>query len=473
MPLMTNVKDEKIMMYGNITVDGVPFSRILKLKVWHNAGDHGYAEVAGEMTLDNAKKCMERSDETTQISIKCSNPSTTLFVGGIINIEAEYRHDYARVYIKAATISYQLDLDKKSCSFQNLKKKYMEILKTALEKSSVKVDSTITDKAIEKPVIRYKETDWAFARRMAAPFNAMVFVPIDGTTKQITIGLPKAAKSIDLKTEEYSMTVFNEDYQKFSKNSKDTGNIIQQDFCRITVPSLEYLHVGDKVKLHGKEYYVKNVRAELTTNNYMEMEYDIAGKNGFVGNPPKFSLAGAMFMGQVKEVKEEKVKVHILDIDDQYDSSGDWMFTYATAYASKEESGWYVMPEKDDYVRVIFPSNDTSQAFASSTVNKVPGKKPEDKRFKAPKGKELLFTDKGIFITSSADKVFVNLSDDKGVEISSSKDVNIVSKKDITIYAEKEVKISGSSKVNIGCATSALNVGSSDITVSSGTIALT
>ena len=85
----------------------------------------------------------------------------------------------------------------------------------------------------------------------------------------------------------------------------------------------------------------------------------------------------------------------------------------------------------------------------------------------------MLFTDKGIFITSSADKVFVNLSDDKGVEISSSKDVNIVSKKDITIYAEKEVKISGSSKVNIGCATSALNVGSSDITVSSGTIALT
>ena len=161
----------------------------------------------------------------------------------------------------------------------------------------------------------------------------------------------------------------------------------------------------------------------------------------------------------------------MLDIDDKYDSKGDWLFPYATPYASQDGSGWYVMPEKDDYVRVLFPSDDTAAAYATSTINTLPADKPEEKRFKAPKGKEILFTEKGIQIICKNEKIYIDLSDSEGIKLVSSGALSLVADANVTLKANKEVEITGS-KVTLGSSGASVEIGPGKITLSGPQIAL-
>lgn len=73
------------------------------------------------------------------------------------------------------------------------------------------------------------------------------------------------------------------------------------------------------------------------------------------------------------------------------------------------------MPEIDDYVRILFPTTDLSMAFAMSSINTAPLKEPKNKSLKAPGGREILLTDKGVEIIGEHQKTFIQLNNDKGI----------------------------------------------------------
>lgn len=91
------------------------------------------------------------------------------------------------------------------------------------------------------------------------------------------------------------------------------------------------------------------------------------------------NIYGRIFRAQVKKVEKDKIQAHLIDVDEKYDSGGTAWFPFATIYSSGDGSGWYVMPEVDDYVRILFPSIDTKEAFASSSINTAPLKEAKGK----------------------------------------------------------------------------------------------
>lgn len=58
-----------------------------------------------------------------------------------------------------------------------------------------------------------------------------------------------------------------------------------------------------------------------------------------------------------------------LEIDQDSTASGAMWFPYSTVYSSPDGSGWYVMPEAGDQIRLYFPDEREQHAFAASSVD--------------------------------------------------------------------------------------------------------
>lgn len=205
--------------------------------------------------------------------------------------------------------------------------------------------------------------------------------------------------------------------------------------------------------MNGKSARIKGVSAVLT-DGILHISYELMQSNGSMAGiavPKTVSKAsGKMMKGTVKAVNMDKVQVHVTDIDKEYDGGGDWWFPFSTAYSSSDGSGWYCMPEVGDEVRVFFPSGQEGEAFAASSVFSCPPQNPHHKSWKAPGGKEILLTDEGMYIIAKSGKIYINLTDEKGVEIYSDKEISIMSDTKVSISAASEVDIVASNEIIIG-----------------------
>ena len=55
--------------YLNIQVEGVPFTKLLKLEIKHNVNEHAVATIAGEMSEKQAEDYMKSTDERTAVKV--------------------------------------------------------------------------------------------------------------------------------------------------------------------------------------------------------------------------------------------------------------------------------------------------------------------------------------------------------------------------------------------------------------------
>lgn len=450
--------------YLNLSVDGTPITKIVSLSIQHAINQHATAELVGEAPLSAAGDFAKRCDETTKVTIttKASGQPAVIFCGLVASVGVEKQETYGLVKLSLKSTSYLLDTEKKNKSFQNTGKTYEQILKEAYG-SQANLTMNVSDKAIGSIVMQYSETNWEFTRRIAANFNAPVFANVDTEKPNITIGLPSSGKSYTLKDVEY-------DYG----SSLGGGTSIKTQ---------QYMYLGDKVSYGGQTERVKQLSATivsgiLTTtvavaqDSGFEAQHALmsagigavlggealgSGTNG-VGVTTNAAVSGKMFTGIVQAVKKDKVQVHLVDIDAEYDGGGNYWFPYSTAYSSSDGSGFYCMPEEGDTVRVFFPSGKEGEAFAASSVNVSPLDNPKHKKWRSPAGKEILMTEEGIFITCKENKIFINLANEDGITISCDKDINICSKTNISVMANEKMVLQADNNIIISTAESYIDM---------------
>ncbi len=464
--------------YLNLSVDGTPITKIVSLSIHHAINQHATAELTGEASLAAASDFARRCDETTKITIttKASGQPAVIFCGLVANVGVEKQDTYGLLKLSLKSTSYLLDTEKKRKSFQNTGKTYEQILKETYG-SQANLIMNVSDKAIGSIVMQYSETNWEFTRRIAANFNAPVFANVDTEKPNITIGLPASGKSYKLKDVEY-------DYG----SSLGGGTSIKTQ---------QYMYLGDKVSYGGQTERVKELSATmvsgiLTTtiaaaqDSGFEAQRSLMSANGGavsgggamgssgngVGVTTNAAVSGKMFTGIVQAVKKDKVQVHLVDIDAEYDGGGDYWFPYSTAYSSSDGSGFYCMPAEGDTVRVFFPSGNEGEAFAASSVNVSPLDNPKHKKWRSPAGKEILMTEEGIFITCKENKIFINLANEDGITISCDKDINICSKTNISVMANQKMVLQADNNIIISTAESYIDmkpdkieVGATNVTI--------
>lgn len=442
----------EVISHLNIKISGFPFQKIIALRLRHNPNEHGTAEIEGEIEASLAENLVQRVDEKTEVTITTTaeGQPEKLFCGCVKNISMRQEKFYSYVKLELYTTSRCMDITKKNKTYQNTAKTYGMILSEDISEIA-DLHMMVSDKAIGNLIMKYNETDWEFSRRMASQLNAPLITDIYSARPQIYIGMPPASKTITVESSAYS---YGSDVANYSKETE----AMMQDFAGEQVSSDQYAYMGDQISMNGKMERIKSVYACLQ-DGIMHMKYGLmegtstsAGGSmaGIKAKAEDSKASGKMMKGIVKAVQRDKVQVHLTDIDSSYDSGGNWWFPFSTAYSSSDGSGWYCMPETGDEVRVFFPSGSEGDAFAASSICMNPPTNPRHKSWKAPGGKEILLTDEGMYIIGKSGKIYINLTDEKGVEIHSDKNITITSDAKINITAADELHVVATNEIVIG-----------------------
>lgn len=440
----------EVISHVNISVSGFSFRKIISLSIRHAPNEHGVAEIVGEIAADKAQDITKRTDEKTLVSVTTTadGQPTRLFTGYVENLTMQQGNKYSRVTLRLSAGSRRMDTRKENKSCQNTGKTYSDVISEAIAKDG-DLHMEVSDKAIGEMVMRYNETGWEFAKRMASRLNAPLVADIFSDRPQVYVGMPPAARKVTIKSASYS---YGSEVGQYSQ----TNGAMPEDFAGEWVESDQYAYVGDKIALNGKEAFIKSVNAGLK-DGILHIRYALLTAAG--GSAPMAGIAapkvnnqasGKMVKGTVKAVEGDKVQVHLLGIDEKYDDGGNWWFPFSTAYSSSDGSGWYCMPEVGDEVRIFFPSGNEGEAFAASSVCADPPKNPRHKSWKAPGGKEILLTDEGMYIIGKSGKIYINLTDEKGVEIHSDKNIAISSDAKINISSANEIHVVATNQITIG-----------------------
>lgn len=431
-------------IHQGLQVDGVELQRIQDLTIRHRPNQYAFAKLTGEADRAAMESFMDRSAETL-ITITVgtmSGAGKKIFCGYILRIDLEEKADYCLAKMLLADTSYRLDLQRERKSFQNLARTYGEILTEACQQNGLgdtaQVAMNVPDKPIGEFVLQLDETDWAFARRMASRFAAPVITDCTAEKPYLSVGLlPRADQENALVRAEYSVRYQDGKRQFCEENSLLGGRqSMAEDFASFTVEADVYLPLGAKVSFRGKSYYIAAVWGKLQ-DGMLHMRYRLAAETAFLAPRQKNpACAGLVLIGRVEEVGQDKVKVYFVDVDDRYDEGTTKWFTYSTTYSSSDGSGWYVMPDEGDYVRVFFPTQEEKDAFCVSTVNAAPPANTRNKTLRAPGGKELLLTDDSVHLITKHQDTFVDMSG-TGINIVTSNTVNVRADKNVLLQGKK------------------------------------
>ena len=167
------------------------------------------------------------------------------------------------------------------------------------------------------------------------------------------------------------------------------------------------------------------------------------------------NVKGASVEGKVIDIKEDNLRVH-LEIDEKQDKEEAYWFPYSTYYTTEGQTGWYCMPELDDYVKLYFPTNKEEEGVIINSIRRktVGGDfitDPDVKYFRTKFGKELMFNKDEIMITGKDEEVLIRLVAEEGIEIYSNKDIKIKADKGLFIESGKNINISAGSTISVVC----------------------
>lgn len=428
--------------YQNLKVEGTPIRKVTELVIDHGMNTYGTATVTGEVSIAEGEAFASRADGTTQLKITttASGQPGTLFVGIVDSASVSKMADYALLTVGLKATAYRLDMQKNNKSFQNLGSTYEEVISKAIDgKATVKME--VSDKATGQLIMQYQETPWEFAGRMASQFEAPICANVTTDKPVITIGVPKGGKSYDLPDVEYVSAA------ETGSGASGTG-----------ISTMQYMELGDTVTYGGSSGQAGHIHATLK-DGILRTTVSTSKKQSFA-QPARYNqtASGRMFKGKVQAVEKDKVQVHLVDIDESYDGGGNLWLPYSTAYSSSDGSGFYCMPQVGDDVRVFFPSDNEKDAFAASSVNVSPLDNPQHKKWRSPAGKEILFTEGGIFITCKDEKVFINLEDENGITISSDKDINVMTVNNMMLYAQNQLTVQAENKILLSTGSSYIDM---------------
>lgn len=98
--------------------------------------------------------------------------------------------DYTLLKIQLFATAHKLNYKKKNQSFQNAADTYTNVITKALD-GMADLQMNVSDKAIGSLIMRYNETSWEFAQRMASTFGAPISANVNTEKPLLTVGMPK------------------------------------------------------------------------------------------------------------------------------------------------------------------------------------------------------------------------------------------------------------------------------------------
>lgn len=469
--------------FQNLRIAPYEIKHLLSAEIIQRMNEHGTLYIKALLPKDKNDSYVERCTGESSISLAClqaDGSEAVLFQGLVGDIQITNENGVYFMEVSAASYSCKLDIEKRTRIFQQKEMSYeflMEQVSAGYEKAGV-ADFASQGAAIGQLLVQYQETDWEFLRRLASHFHTGLVSDVHTAQPWIYFGIPKRS-SMALADTEYQVKM---DSAKFLQRSgSGISDLTEQDFLSYQVKCKQPVDLGDMVRFNGRSLLVSEIIGRVENGEFIQFLTLTSAKGMSLPYQGNDRIAGCSLNGQIREIKNDQVKVSF-DVEEAagHSSGEPCFFPYSTIYSSKDGSGWYCMPETGDGVRIYFPDEKEDHGYAISSVHEPvdpsvntamktePGEAgggaggggagggysgqrddPNVKSLRNKDGKEIRLAPEGIYIL--ADGTYITLLDDGGVAITSDQDITFESKKNIVLYAEQDVNIVGDTGVDISC----------------------
>lgn len=360
------------MAYGihDLELTGLKVKTILSVHISHESGEHGHMELTADMGESNLDIPIQQTGNGQKVVLsgKSNGQKTVLFSGVITNLTAQSMGKSCYVNLTARSWSYQMDIKKKSRSFQDTSNTYGALVSQIVgEYSGAESKILFADVALGEIAVQYQETDWQFLKRILSALH----VPLVCSEIRENLCVYAGVEQIPAKMKTISVEGVWKDMDEFAywnevgESAADADAICYRIKLDNGIPLYSDVVFRSRQLTAGKIEY-------LTIGSTVYEFVTLRNKQGIRQKPIyPMQLVGTAFEGTVKDVQGENMKIH-LRIDDEYPGDDCYWFPFSTPSASSDGSGWYCMPEIGDTVRVYFPSKKTGDVIAISAVNECP-----------------------------------------------------------------------------------------------------
>ena len=439
------MSSNNIILFGDLTVAGFGELEIIKLTIHQKVNEHTTMHLFARIKNENADGYLERLVLNESITIV--RDGKPIYVGLLLEPKAVRIDSVSCVDINSVSLTYLMDIDKKSRSFQHTPMTYKEVQDIVTDNSVYPkasfIDFVSNGRNIGRPIIQYWETDWEFLRRLSTHFHS-VLVPssrMDGPAYYF--GLPNK-EAVDIKALNYKETW---DFNEYKHISAEVPSVTPLDFTIFEAEVFDIYELGQKAMFNGVACYIGETTFSYE-NSIIRNMCRFYQKNGLSTlHMPNLNIAGCSIFGKVIATARDVIKIH-LDIDEEQKLGEAYWYPYATMYASQGEVGWYCMPEIDDVIRLYHPNGDEGLAMTINAIKPHPNNVVENlppthrmadvdvKYIRTAFGKEIKWRPDGIDIIAKDNKVFVSMNDDGTIYVNADDKMSVTAVNDIVLKSK-------------------------------------
>lgn len=446
--------------YQNLQIQPFQLVSIQDLRLTKKVNEHATLHLTGIVPEEIRDQYVELTETQTTIEVNqlvAKGAPIPLFKGMILSIQVRMTRGIYYMEMEAASSSYLLDIKRQHRSFQDTSILYDALLKQigASYQGFDVIDEATNGAKLESFTLQYAETDWQLMKRLASRFQAGLVPAVTFAQPKLYFGMPIGRDQGKLKDYHYTVRKKLADYLCYIENGN--SGMEEYDFLSYEVETDKVFAIGDTVNFNGRTLYVGEVLTTMA-NGLLKHHYTLCTQNG-LKQPEIFNerLTGLSLEGKVLEVAKDHLKLH-LAIDEKQDKDKAHWFLYASPYTAEGNSGWYAMPEINDFVQLSFPTQREETAVVShsirknrqsSATNKLDD--PATKYYRTAFGKEIKMSPDEIVITAKDGGVFIRLNEASGIELYSKGAIQFISQADIAVNAGKKLVVSAEESISLQC----------------------
>ncbi|WP_240470286.1 hypothetical protein [Brevibacillus laterosporus] len=456
----------KVAGYGNIqVVSPYDIQTLQDLQLVKEANDHAKLYLTGiipEEKKDSYIAMATSSDIIEVNEVEDGRVVRNLFTGLVENIGVRAVRGIYYIELEGISLTSQLDIKEKTRSFQDKNMTYTALLDFILKDypGSDYLDYATNNATLEGFTLQYKETDWAFIKRMASRFGAVLLPETSSKTPKFSLGVPDG-KLGQLQDYHYGVA---RSLDRYTEATTGHGSKLDETaFTHYTAESGQYFALGDKVLFQEKELTVAASIARFTEGGLL-YTYTLCQEEGVLQNLIRNEqLTGVSLEGKIIEIRRDTVKVH-LDIDQTQDKGKAWWFPYSSVYSTEGADGFHCMPQEGDAIQVYFATSQEDGAVAMSSVRKTGQDSPKMgdpsvKYWGTNFGKEMKLGGSDFVLTAKdtkEGKMFIKLDVEDGIEIHSDKVIMFSAEKDLEIETDTKFEIKAQEAIYLLCKESSI-----------------
>lgn len=432
-----------------IIAEPFEFVTITEFQCKRALNEHGFIEMKGVISRENAEKYQAEAVKETWVTVKLVNESEEdkiFFCGIVTKLLIEKENLVNTLSFTAKTGSYMLDLVQHNRSFQKSSYTYEEVLENTLSSGNGKfmMLEKQGDK-INRFLMQYKETDWEFICRLAGCANTVIIPEFLIPGKNLYFGYKKNAKKEEIIADNYRIT---QEHEVFQRRKNKNDNMGSGDQFVYEIESREVYSLGDTIIFQGKDLVVGKITSQLEGQELKHTYMLHTKAMGFQLEEGNHKITGVSLKANVINVNKTEVTIQIQD-DENKSSCGSRWFDFATVYSTSDGTGWYCMPEIGDEVRINFPDSEEDNAYVVSCIHLDNGSRenPDEKSWKNKQRKEILFTPTSLILRNNRGM---------SIEIDDAEGIKVVSDKKIIVQADQDISISSGAGVQMSASDSML-----------------